>query len=86
MGRTIPSFRIASVMEKEEWRSFRKALDKEDRKVFDDMFAISILYNSASVYSAKYIRIHPLFMSIIFIHYKQLLEMSEELDQAEGEE
>ena len=85
MGRTIPSFRIASVMEKEEWRSFRKALDKEDRKVFDDMFDISILYNSASVYSAKYIRIHPLFMSIIFHHYKQLLEMSEELDQAGGE-
>ena len=86
MGRTIPSFRIASVMEKEEWKSFRKALDKEDRKVFDDMFAISILYNSTSVYSAKYVRIHPIFMSIIFHHYKQLLEMSEELDQAEGEE
>jgi hypothetical protein len=41
-------------MEKEEWRSFRKALDKEDRKVFDDMFDISISYISASVYSAKY--------------------------------
>ena len=27
-----------------------------------------------------------IFMSIIFHHYKQLLEMSEELDQAEGEE
>src|ERR671910_2035375 len=66
MGRTIPSFRIASVMEKEEWKSFRKALDKEDRKVFDDMFAISILYNSASAYSAKYVRIHPIFMSIIW--------------------
>ena len=86
MGRTIPSFRIASVMEKEEWKSFRKALDKEDRKIFDDMFAISILYNSASSYSAKYVRIYPILMSIIFHHYKQLLEMSEELDQAEGEE
>jgi hypothetical protein len=85
MGRTIPSFRIASVMEKEEWKSFRKALDKEDRKVFDDMFDISILYNSASAYSAKYVRIHPIFMSIIFHHYKQLLIISEELNQAEGE-
>jgi hypothetical protein len=34
--------------EKEEWRSFRKALDKEDRKVFDEMFDNSILYNSAT--------------------------------------
>jgi hypothetical protein len=81
MGRTIPSFRIASVMEKEEWKAFRKALDKEDRKVFDDMFAISILYNSASVYSAQFVRIHPIFMSIIFHHYKQLLRISEELNQ-----
>jgi len=48
MGRTILSFRIASMMEKEEWNPFRKVLEKEDRKVFDDMFASSMLYNSAS--------------------------------------
>jgi hypothetical protein len=81
MGRTIPSFRIASIMEKEEWKSFRKALDKKDRKIFDDMFDISILYNSASAYSAKYIRIHPIFMSIIFHHYKKLTEISERIKQ-----
>ena len=81
MGRTIPSFRIASVMEKEEWKSFRKALDKKDRKIFDDMFDVSILYNSASAYSAKYIRIHPIFMSIIFHHYKKLTEISERIKQ-----
>jgi len=76
MGRTIPSFRIASVMEKGEWKSFRKVLDRKDRKIFDDMFDVSILYNSASAYSAKYIRIHPIFMSIIFHHYKKLTEIS----------
>jgi hypothetical protein len=81
MGRTIPSFRIASIMEKEEWKSFRKALDRKNRKIFDDMFDISILYNSASAYSAKYIRIHPIFMSIIFHHYKKLTEISERIKQ-----
>ena len=85
MGRTIPSFRIASVMEKEEWKSFRKALDRKDRKIFDDMFDISILYNSASAYSAKYIRIHPIFMSIIFHHYKKLTEISKRIKQIENE-
>jgi len=35
MGRTIPSFRIALAMdEKEEWKPFRNALDKSDRKEF----------------------------------------------------
>jgi hypothetical protein len=73
MGRTIPSFRISSIMEEEkELKSFRNSLDKSERKIFDDMFAISHLYNSACSYSAKYVRIHPIFMSIIFHHYKQL--------------
>jgi hypothetical protein len=77
MGRTIPSFRIASVMEQKEWKSFRNSLDKSERKIFDDMFAISHLYNSTCSYSAKYIRIHPIFMSIIFHHSKQLTKLSE---------
>ena len=72
-------------MEKEEWKSFRKALDRKDRKIFDDMFDISILYNSASAYSAKYIRIHPIFMSIIFHHYKKLTEISKRIKQIENE-
>jgi hypothetical protein len=75
MGRTIPSFRIASVMEENEWKSFRKALDKSDRKVFDDMFYIAHLYNSACSYAANPIRIPPIFMSIIFHHYKQLMKL-----------
>jgi hypothetical protein len=80
MGRTIPSFRIASVEEQKEWKSFRQALDKSDRKAFDDMFSISHLYNSACSFAAKPIRIQPIFMSIIFHHYKQLMKVKEELE------
>jgi hypothetical protein len=72
MGRTIPSFRIASIIEENEWKSFRNPLDKSDRTIFDDMFAISHLYTSACSYSAKFVRIHPIFMSIIFHHYNNL--------------
>jgi hypothetical protein len=35
MGRTIPSFRIALAMEKEEWKPFRNAFDKSDRREFN---------------------------------------------------
>ena len=72
MGRTIPSSRIASIMEEKEWKMFRKSLNKSDRKVFDNMFSIAHLYNSACSYTANPIRINPIFMSIIFHHYKQL--------------
>jgi hypothetical protein len=77
MGRTIPSFRIASVEEQKEWKSFRQTLDKKDRKTFDDMFSIAHLYNSACSFAAKPIRIQPIFMSIIFHHYKQLMKIRE---------
>jgi hypothetical protein len=42
MGRTIPSFRIALEIEKEEWKPFRNALGKADRKKFDDMWDIPL--------------------------------------------
>jgi hypothetical protein len=38
MGRTIPSFRIEFEILKKEWKTFRNALDKSERKEFDDMF------------------------------------------------
>jgi hypothetical protein len=47
MSRTIPSFRIALGMEKEEWKSFRDALDELDRNKFDEMIDIHRFYISA---------------------------------------
>lgn len=76
MGRTIPSFRISSVIEEKEWKSFRNSLDKSDRKIFDQMFSLVHLYNSASSNTAKPIRIQPIVMSIIFHHYKQLAKLA----------
>ncbi len=81
MGRTIPSFRKASAMEETEWKTFRNYLDKSDRKKFDEMFSIAHLYNSASSYIANPIRIYPILMSIIFHHYKQLTELSREINK-----
>jgi hypothetical protein len=84
MGRTNPSFRIASVQEEKEWKSFRQPLDKKDRKAFDNMFSITHLYNSACSFAAKPIRIQPIFMSIIFHHYKQLINIKEEIEKRNG--
>jgi hypothetical protein len=57
-------------MNKKNGESFSQALDKSDRKAFDDTFSIAQLYNSTCSYAAKPIRIQPIFMSIIFHHYK----------------
>jgi hypothetical protein len=81
MGRTIPSFRLARVEEEGEWKVFRNALDKSDRKIFDEMFSFSHLYNSVCSYAANPIRIRPIFMSIILHHYQQLRKLSKEMNE-----
>jgi hypothetical protein len=70
---------MASEIEKREWKPFRDLLSKSDRKIFDEMFSIARLYNSACSYAANPIRINPIFMSIIFHHYKKLGKLSEQL-------
>jgi hypothetical protein len=60
MGRTIRPFRIALAMEKEEWKPFRNALDKSDRKKFDEMmFDNTRFYISAYSNSVQYVRLDP---------------------------
>jgi hypothetical protein len=83
MGRTIPSFRIALDMEKADWKPFRNALDKSERKDFDDMFDIPRLYLSACSNSVQLVPLHPIIMSILFHHYKELIQLSSEVEQIE---
>gem|GEM_PF-4433196 len=60
MGRTIPSFPIAGVLEKKKWKQYRKYLNNiKYRKTLHNMFSIANLYNSAS-YTAILIKIHQL--------------------------
>ena len=75
MGRTIPSFRIAVVLEEKRWKQYTKFLNnKNDRKVFENMFSTAMLYCSACSYSVIPIKIYPIMMSIVFYHYKILYE------------
>ena len=78
MGRTIPSYRIASEIEIWKWRPFRKLLDKQDRKIFNEMLSIPRLCNAAVTMACRPVLIHVILMSIIFEHYKQLRKIVKE--------
>ena len=71
LGPTVPYIELL-LKEKEEWKIFRDQLDKSERKTFDEMMSFSRLYNVAGVGSCKPVILHPIVMSIIFDHYKQL--------------
>ncbi len=73
MGRTIPSFRIAEAQEASEWKSFRKALPKEDRDVFDGMISSARLYTSASSAAVRTSKFEGMAMAIVFHHYRMLM-------------
>src|SRR5215212_3269632 len=81
MGTTLPSFRNVLEMEKAEWKPFRNALNKSEIKDFDDMFDIPRLYLSAYSNSAQLVPLHPIIMSILFHHYKELLQCKSEVDE-----
>lgn len=75
MGRTVPSYRIATEIERTKWKIFRQRLDKKDRKEFDKMLDYSRLYNSAGSNACRPVLIHSIMMSIIFEQYNQLKKL-----------
>jgi hypothetical protein len=67
--------RISSTTEEREWKPFRNLLDKTD-KIFDEMFSLTRLYNTASYQCVRPARIRAILMSIVFHNYKKLSRLS----------
>lgn len=84
MGRTVPSFRMVIAEEKREWKPFREGLDKKERKEFDEMWDIPRLYVSACSNSIQLVPLHPIIISILFHHYKELKQCMSEVAQIGG--
>jgi hypothetical protein len=75
---------MALEMEKHDWKPFRNALDKSDRKKFDDMFDIPRLYTSACSYAVQPVRLYPILMSILLHHFKELTQCISEVERIES--
>ncbi len=73
MGRTIPSFRIAEAQEVSEWKSFRRALPKEDREAFDEMINSARFHTSASSAAVRASKFEGMALAIVFHHYRTLM-------------
>jgi len=78
MGRTIPSYRIASDWEIRKWKPFRNLLGKKDKKLFDEMLSIPRFYNVAGIMACRPVLIQTILMSIVFEHYKKLSALTNE--------
>lgn len=72
MGRTVPSFRIAEAQEVREWKTFRRALPKRERQIFDEMLSTARLYTSASSAALRTSRFEGMAMALVFHHWTLL--------------
>jgi hypothetical protein len=70
---------------KKKTKPFSNALDRSDRKKFDEMFDIPRLYFSACSYAVQPVRRYPILMSILLHHFKELTECTKEVERIEAE-
>jgi len=77
----IEQFLRIDLHQKWKWRPFRKALDKQKRKMFDEMLSIPRLYNAAGSMACRPVLIQVILMSILFEHYKKLTKIRPETER-----
>ena len=58
-------------------------MNKKERKEFDDMFDIPRSYLPACSNSVSLVPFHPIAISILFHHYKELIEISKLIEGKE---
>ncbi|HEX6673147.1 MAG TPA: hypothetical protein VFC05_03205 [Nitrososphaeraceae archaeon] len=69
MGRTIPSFKIAAVIEEKQWKLLENILrNKNEKKLFTGMFSLVNLFISACSNAVNLIRIHS-YHDVIILHH-----------------
>ena len=84
MGRTVMAFSQAMEAEKERFRSFRRALSKEDQEAFDRLFDRAKMHTSAGVYMSSPWPMETILMSICLEHGKMIEEILGLLKEKKG--
>jgi hypothetical protein len=79
MGRTVMPFSLVLESERERWKSFRRALCKEDQEAFDRLFDRAKFHTSAGVYMARSWPMETVLLSIFLEHEKMLDEILSKL-------
>ena len=72
MGRTLLSATMLVNSEKDNWSDFRRALRKEDKEVFDRLFAMAKLHSQAISNSNSPYPLEPILFSILIEQYKEI--------------
>jgi len=81
MGRTVLPFTQELYREEESWKSFRRALRREDRELFDELFAAARYHTAACTCSGRAVPFEAILMSILVEERRAVRELSRRLDE-----
>lgn len=76
----IPSSTSLILKEKDSWTEYRKALRKEDREVFDQLFAYAKYHSPAIGQSNKFYPIEAILISILIELKKEINSLKKEIE------
>jgi hypothetical protein len=83
MGRTVLPFTQELYREEESWRGFRRALRREDRELFDALFAAARYHTAACTCAGRVVPFDAILMSILIEERRSVSELSMRLDELE---
>lgn len=83
MGRTVLPFTQELYREEASWRDFRRALRKEDRDLFDELFAAARYHTTACTCSGRAIPFEAILMSILVEERRATRELSLRVEELE---
>lgn len=76
MGRTLPTITRILDYEYKNWKPFRQALNKAQRKSFDLMWYRASSHRLPMMYVNRPVPIQSIMMAALFEHYKELLALT----------
>ena len=83
MGRTVLPFTQELYREEESWKGFRRALRREDRELFDALFAAARYHTSACTCAGRVVPFDAILMSILIEERRSARELSRRLEELE---
>jgi hypothetical protein len=84
MGRTVAPFSQVLAAEFQSLRAFRRALDREGRAAFDQLFAAAKFHQPAMVYASRLTPLEGILMGILVEQQKALARLQEAAEGLEA--
>jgi len=81
LGKTVPSCRVAFDHEKQRWNGFSKALQKQDKEVFEQLMDICKNYASAASNATRPVIFEAITMTILLDQQKTINQLKKQLQK-----